>query len=434
MSQITSEQAANKELLAAAINNALAKMSETMTSKATKEDWAKLVVEFKELHGKLEASGAEVAGLKKEIEKAIDAAKVQGEKLNHVYNTFGREQERKSFRGVALDVLKQKETAEALKAFYEERVNRFKMEVPVTKVAFSGTYGSGAAQNPAMPFTVPAGPDYEMADIRTIVPTGTIEMSKLDYPSERAASRTDNLGFAAGENAETTASAYGFTMTSVTAVYIKDHVKVSRFALRDTAWLSAYLQNQMFSKLVAKLNSNVITGTGGSNDLNGLLNNANTFAGTGMSGAFPNADYFSVLTAARAEMGKTYKRRPNTVILDPVDAAVIADSRSTIGSFLMNPYASQSGAGFLQHMGMAFTEFADMTDGGYLVADLQPSTVQLLFNGPIEVLMSDSDDDNFTKDLITLKIGANVMLPIYNTNALLKGTLATDRATIISGA
>ena len=149
-----------------------------------------------------------------------------------------------------------------------------------------------------------------------------------------------------------------------------------------------------------------------------------------METKFANADYFSVGTAARAEMLKTYKRKANTWILDPLDAAIMADARTTIGGFLSNPYGAQGGAGFLSHMGMNFVEMADMTDGGYLLADLQPSTVQLLFNGPIEVLFSDSDDDNFTKDLITLKIGATVMLPIYNTNALLAGTLADDLATI----
>jgi hypothetical protein len=152
-----------------------------------------------------------------------------------------------------------------------------------------------------------------------------------------------------------------------------------------------------------------------------------------MEGKFANADYFSVIRAARAEMKKTYKNKMNTLLLDPIDWAIMADARTTIGGFLV-PELANANSGFNPIVGGNVYETADMDDGQYLIANISPSTVQLLFNGPIDILMSDSDDDNFTKDLITLKIGANVMLPIYNTNAFLKGTLETDRNTILKGA
>ncbi len=219
-------------------------------------------------------------------------------------------------------------------------------------------------------------------------------------------------------------------MVSATVVYYKDSFKISRFALRDVNWLANYMQNTLMNALITKLNTGVLADDGTSNTLNGLLNQANTFAGTGLENKFPNADYFSVLRAARAEMGKTYKRIPNSYFLDPLDAAVMDDTRTTIGGFLNASFAAQGPIGYNSVLQMNKIEAGDITDGGYLIADLQPSTAQLLFNGPIEILASDSDDDNFGKDLVTIKIGANVMMPVYNTNALLKGTLADDLNTI----
>jgi hypothetical protein len=309
------------------------------------------------------------------------------------------------------------------------------MHIDLKDLAFTGTYGSGAAQQAYMPFGVPVGPDVEEFDIRMVVPTGTIDSEKLEYPQERSDSLTNNLAFVT-ENDQTTTNAFGFTMATANTKRATAHIKVSRRAMRNSAWLASYINMRLMQQFIAKLNTAVIADDGSpTTELDGLLNNANTFAGTDFASKFANADYFSVLRAARGEMKKTYKRNPNTVFVDPVEFAVMSDARTTIGDFISaNPALSRDALGFNNISGMKVWETADITDGDYLIADISPSTVQLLFNGPIEILASDSDDDNFTKNLITLKIEADVMLPIYNTNAFVKGTFADDLATILAGA
>ena len=429
MDNLSKEEVSTPQLLAEAVNRQFQKMTGMIEGKATKEDWAKLVMENKEILKNMETVDENTANMKKELEKMSDAAKIQGETLSKLMNSFGTGKDRKTFKSVTYKTLT--DNKKDLDNFVDEKVERFKMTIDTKDLAFGGTYGAGAGQHATMMFDTPLMPDVEDFDIRMLLPTGTIDQPKLSYPQERSDSRTDNSDWTT-ENAETTASEIGFTMATATAYYYKDHIKVSRFAMRDVSWLTSYIQATLLQAFITGLNNKVLTGDGTSNDIDGILNNANTFAGTGMESKFANADYFSVIRAARAELKKTYHRLMNTVMLDPIDYAIMADARTTIGGFL-TPALGVANSGFNPIVGGNVVESEDITDGGYLVADIQPSTIQLLFNGPIDIMASEHDDDNFTKDLVTLKIGANVLLPIYKTTAFLKGTLSADKETINAG-
>jgi len=433
------EDITDLEMFAAKLNKQFGKYNDLLGSTATKAEikqmQADLIVENKEILDKITAEGDKVEEMKKQLLDFTETIKVQGSSIAKMKTAMGDVESRPSFKKSISKALDEQKSE--LEAFHNKKNRSFSMQIDTKAVDFGGTYGSGAAQQSTLPFQQPLGPDYEAFDVRTIVPTGTIDQNNLSYPQERSDSRTNNEGWKT-ENAEGTASDFGFTMVDVTGKYYKDHIKVSRFALRDTSWLQNYLSNQMLAALIVKLNTGVIADDGTSQTIDGLLNNANAFTGAGAaySGKFStSADYYSAIAAARADLKKTYHRMGNTVMLDPVDAAIMADSRDTTGRYINSPFSGYNAAGLTQMIGgMRLVEAEDITDGSFLVADIQPSTVQLLFAGPIDIMLSMDDDDNFTKDLVTIKIGANVMLPIYKTTALLKGVLATVQGNIKGGA
>jgi hypothetical protein len=138
-----------------------------------------------------------------------------------------------------------------------------------------------------------------------------------------------------------------------------------------------------------------------------------------------------VLNCAKGEMQALKYITPNAVLINPIDATILASTKNTIADWI-NPatFLQATNVGYSGIFGMRPVSSADIVAGQYLVAAINAAYMQLLFNGPIEILTSDSDDDNFTKNLVTMKLEADVMLPIYNTNALMKGTFATDLATI----
>ena len=117
--------------------------------------------------------------------------------------------------------------------------------------------------------------------------------------------------------------------------------------------------------------------------------------------------------------------------MNPVDHTILTSTKNTIADFI-NPatFLSSGNMGYTSMFGLRPIKSADITKGTYLVAAIDAAYMQLLFNGPIEIIATDSHDTNFIKNLVTLKLEADVMLPIYNANALLKGTFATDLTTI----
>jgi hypothetical protein len=169
----------------------------------------------------------------------------------------------------------------------------------------------------------------------------------------------------------------------------------------------------------------------GANDLNGLVNQANTFAGTNFAAQIPNANYFDVLNCAKGEMNGLYYQVANTYLINPYTGTILTSSKNTISDFVSPAtFLQPNNAGYSGAFAMRQYESADITVGEYLVANISPSNMQLLFNGPIEVMATDSHASNFIADLVTIKIEGRVLLPVYNANSLMKGTFTTDHATI----
>lgn len=415
------------QMLAAILNKKFQEHIDLINKAASKDDWARMVLETKDILNKVNTVDSVMAEQKKELEKFFDAVKKQGESITHMKSLITTPgQGAESFHD---RLLKQLESG-VLNDFIEQKTAKNKFQIDTKDLAFTGTYGSGAAQHATMPFSQPQYPDMEAFDVRMIVPTGTIDSEKLDYPQERSASLTDNTAFVA-ENAETTANAFGFTMATVNSKRATAHIKISRRALRNTGWLATYISNRLMALFVKLLNTKVIAGTGSGSDLYGLVNNANTFAGTNFAGKIDNANFMDVLNCAKGEMQALKYITPNAVLINPIDATILASTKNTIADWI-NPatFLQATNTGYSGIFGMRPVSSADIVAGKYLVAAINAAYMQLLFNGPIEILTSDSDDDNFTKNLVTMKLEADVMLPIYNTNALMKGTFETDLTTI----
>jgi len=189
--------------------------------------------------------------------------------------------------------------------------------------------------------------------------------------------------------------------------------------------------------LIKNLNTQVIKNTGAGTDLNGLYNNANAFdASTNFTGVSANPSIFDVIRAVMADMNSTYFINANSVLLNPTDAAIAAISKNTIADYI-DPasFLQRNQVGYTGNWGLRNIETGNITKDTLLVAAIQQAYMELLFNGPIEVIATDSHASNFTSDLVTIKVQVQAMLPIYNANALMKvASTAASIATMTAGA
>jgi hypothetical protein len=433
---LTAEDTATAEMLAASMNNIVKKYNSILSGTALAKDLnqvkADLIIETKNIAQQLEKGGEDFGKLKHAFDGLMDVIKIQGESITTLKTAFDPKLQRKSFRDMVYENL----TKGAFKDISEQKSSRAKFEIETKDLAFGtvGGFGSGDAGAAYRPFDTPYLPPAENFDIRLVVPTGTIDTMKLEFPQERAASLTNSIASAA-ENGNAAESSIGFVNTAVTAKRITTFIEVSRSALKNSAWLSNYISNRLMQFFVAELNEQVIAGAGGGvDDIHGLFDEANTAAFVHFAGQCPDGNKMDVLNFAAGEMEHLYNITPNTIFMNPVDSRILASSKNTLADFI-NPgtFLLPNNMGYQTIFGMKPINAKDVTVDSYLVAAIAPQYMQLLFCGPIEILATDSHASNFIADLVAIKIEAMVMLPIYNSNALLKGTLTADLATVKGG-
>jgi len=422
------------EMFAALLNKQFAKYNELLSGTATKSEVKQalydLQIDNKSILERVTGEGVKMEDLKKQLADFQETVKMQGETITKMKTAFIPVEQRKSFSQALAESIAAKE----FKDFAEGKTSKARFQLDLKDVAFTGETGSGAVGQAIMPFQVPQLPPAENFDARLILPTGTIESSSLQYPYESAVT---NAMTHEAENDAAAESTMGFTMGTAYATRIATFIEVSRSALRNSAWLNQYISNRLMQMFVGELNSEAIAGAGsgngmvGDNALKGLLEFANTFAGTNFAAAIANANYFDVLNCAKGEMNGLYNIVPNTYLVNPYTGTILTSTKNTISDFVSPATFLQPNAqGYSGAFGMRQIESSDITVGTYLAAAINPAYMQLLFNGPIEILASDSHSSNFIADLVTIKLEARVLLPVYNANALMKGTFASDLATI----
>ena len=104
MSEIifTGEPQKDAALVKAFLDKEMANFLTMIQKSATKEEWAHLTVDMKDMLGKIEASDKVMAEMKKEAEKFYEACKMQGETLTNIKSLIGGEGRPKTFKGAVL--------------------------------------------------------------------------------------------------------------------------------------------------------------------------------------------------------------------------------------------------------------------------------------------------------------------------------------------
>ncbi len=421
---LDAEAVKDPEMFIAVMNKQFQKyngiLADTATKGEVKQAFADLVIENKDILSKVTTSDEKMDALKKQLEKFTDVVKIQGESITTLKTAFDPKTQRKSFREAVLEQLQKG----VLTQIFEKKSNQAVFQIEMKDIAFTGTYGAGAATQAVMPFQTPVFTPEEDFDIRTVVPTGNADNDKLDYPQEY--SITDNTG-ALAENAAGTESEIEFTMAQVTGKRIHSWIKVSRSALKNVNWLANHISTRLLGKFVKYLNTQSLTGTGLTVYLSGLVTNATTFTAGSLAGTFENANELDVFIAARARNYQVNHVKPNVIFLNPLDAARLYSLKSTTKDWVnREPYMTVDPNGLVRVSGMPIIESFDITAGTYLMANNSRQYMELLFNGPVEIRSTDSADDDFQKNLVSISLEAEVLLPIYNTGALITGTLADD--------
>lgn len=415
--QLTPEQ------IAAKLNEEISAIKEMAGKSSTKEETDALKTQIEELR---EEFGEEHAEKINTIEQSVKKMSNKLENINIVGGAVGTTLKARIKEQLESDVWK------------KHIKNRAEGESPIANIetkdinwGAAGGNGANDVVHNAMPFVVPQYPFEEAFDVRSVVPVGSVDTGSLDYPQELL--YTDGMGMEAesGASDETTIT---FQMVTENAHRIATYAEVTRRALRNTAWLSAYLANRFMEKFVKLLNTQVLVGDGTGENLNGIITQATDYAtATGLTDTIPAGEstLIDAVLAQKTQLYDVANVMANAVFVSPITHFQLTTAKTTTRDYANSTVlAMNTATGLWTLGGMTIIVSKDIPDGDALVGMIAPTVLELLMNGGIDMATTQSHSTNFTASLVAFRFEADLLFPIYRPYAFNYGTLSAIQADI----
>lgn len=201
---------------------------------------------------------------------------------------------------------------------------------------------------------------------------------------------------------------------------IATYFRVPEEMLDDISYLQSFLSQIGIEEVMLLEDSQILYGDGTGQNLSGLFTNATAFSAGTSKVTAPNI--FDVLLAAKKQ-ARLAKANPTIALLSPEDFFVLLSAKDTTNNYLfLGGGNGIDGNGVLNARGLRVIEHTSIVPNDFLVLD--PSKVAIFDRMGTTVRFYDQDQDNAIKNLITIVIEKRLALPIYRTEALIKGTIS----------
>lgn len=310
-------------------------------------------------------------------------------------------------------------------ALYEGTSKGVKMEVKAAATMTSANYSGGTVGlstfDPSFALVARRSPF-----LRQIVNVKPVSSQYVAWAEQ--ANRDGGAGQTA-EGAAKTQADFDIVEANKKVEKITSYIKASKESLADIAFLQSEIQNDLMSLVNLKLDADLLSGTGTTPALKGILTYATTFAApTGTALAVDNANTFDALRAAILQVELAYYQ-PNYIIMHPTDVA-LADMikvGASTNEYINAPFGTQFS--FRSFYGIPIIANAGMTRGDFLVGDFTKSNLGIREDVGISI---GYDQDDFTKNLVTIlaELRAVHYIKSNHTTAFVKGTISTVKGAL----
>ncbi len=201
--------------------------------------------------------------------------------------------------------------------------------------------------------------------------------------------------------------------------------------LQDGPELVNAIKGFLLEDLNIVTDGQLLSGNGTAPNLQGVLGVAtdlNTEIGTQILANATHADVLRIGMTKIRVAGKG-KFRPTHIILNPVDVEALELTKATDGQYVLPPFVTSDG---MRIGGATVIENTAITAGTFLMGDFRKLHVRR--RGGVEVEITNSDADDFAKDIITFKIRRRLVsyVKTNDAGAFRTGTFATIKTNLAS--
>jgi len=274
--------------------------------------------------------------------------------------------------------------------FASGNLNKLRVEVKNTLT------GSDTNVAPARSSTIVPGAFLPFA-MEALIPSTTTTSNAIEFTKE--ASFTISAAEAA-EGAAKAESALTWSLVSMPVSTVAHWIKISKQLAADNVALAAYVNTRMIYGVNQKVDTQLVVGDGTAPNISGTYDSGN-YTAHGIANAALGST-LKKLVLFRKVMADLYVAGyvPDAIVVNPADWATIETELFTTaaGQTLYNVNAAGQaflfGLPVIQAIGMAADTFQiGAFKQAYMIHNREGVVVE----------MSDSDSDNFTKNLITLR-------------------------------
>lgn len=305
--------------------------------------------------------------------------------------------------------------SDAYKSFAEGRTQKARMEVKNTII------GGDATVAPDRKPGIVAGAS-QILTLESLFQSLPTSSNAIEFTKE--ASFTNNAAEAA-EGSAKAESAITFSLVNMSISTVAHWVKISRQLAMDNAALAAYVETRMAYGVNRKVESQLATGDGAAPNISGIFKAGNYTAHGYLSGALGAT--LSKFVLIRKVIGDLYAAgyAADGIVLNPVDWATMETELLTTAAGKVPFNYDQAGVPRL--FGLRVVQSVGVTADTFAVGAFgQAGTVHN--REGIVVEMSESDSDNFTKNLITVRAERRLALAIEVPAAIRGGDLTPPAA------
>ena len=345
----------------------------------------------------LEATKASISVVKDEIEKM--EAKQNRSKMNQT--------EVKGFNATLADAIENNSDSLAKLARGEQKRSSFILD---TKAVGNMTEavnltGDITRQYANQVYALPA----RKVHMRSLLPIGSLSQGLFTFPYES--------GGEGAPAAQTQGSAkaqvdFDITMKDAAAQYIAGYVRISRQMLDDIPAMTSFLQSRLLEKYLVAEDAQILSGDGTAPNLQGILPVATAATGAATVDV-------EQLVQAIAQL-ETSNYSATGILVNPTDWAAIMNTKNTNSAYTLPASTVVTTDGSVSIAGIPLYKSTAIAVDKFVVGDWSMGA-QIMQNQGISVQFSEFDADNFTKNMITVRVEARIALPIYYAGAFIYG-------------
>lgn len=250
--------------------------------------------------------------------------------------------------------------------------------------------------------------------VRDLITPGRTGSNAIEYVKETGFT---NSAAVAAENTTKAASDLTFDLVTQSVVTIAHYVRASKQILDDVAQLESYIDGRLRYGLAYVEEAQLLNGSGSGGNINGIYTQATAYSQP--AGAFtgtPTPIDILRLALLQAELAEF----PSTgIVLNPIQWAAIELLKDDVGRYIIgNPQGSISAS--LWNRPVVSTQA--MTTDKFLVGSFKLGA-QVFDREDANVLVSTEDQDNFIKNLVTIRAEERLALAVYRPEGFIKGDL-----------